>query len=376
MEKIGIVTLNGYENYGNRLQNYALQEVIKTMGYTVETVIIESSATRVPKSNFIKLLIKEPMKVIKKVNSKTNSFVDKQINKTVIKERKIRFKRFSSEKIIEKKLDIKNLRKIEEYSYFVVGSDQVWNPYYIKNSSENFLTFAPSSKRVSYAASFGSSSIPKEFIGNYKSGLREMKSISVREDIGATIIENLIKRSTEIVLDPTMLLTKEEWLKIAKAPDQKPSKKYILTYFLGELSKEVNDEIKKIASSKDLEIINLAKIKEKKWYTADPAEFIDLINSSELFCTDSFHGAVFSILLERPFLIFDRNDKTYSMNSRIETLLRKFSFENRLAVNIHTDNILTEMDFSHVDHILKKEREISLNYLKGALNREDFLTYK
>lgn len=368
LKHIGIITLNGYENYGNRLQNYALQEVIKSMNCTVDTVIIQNDEKKMPKKNIKKFLKVNPQILLSKANNKRKSYMMKIINKNIIQERRNRFKDFSNERIVETGIEISNKEMIKKYSYFVVGSDQVWNPHYIKNSPDNFLEFAPLNKRIAYAPSFGASSIPNEYKENYKIGLEGFKDLSVREDIGAKIIKDLTGKKAKIVLDPTMLLTKEEWLSIAKEVSNKPKQSYLLTYFLGDIESETKKVIKKIANDNNLIVVNLAQIKSKEWYTVDPAEFIDLINSSALFCTDSFHGAVFSILLERSFIVFDRSKKTYSMNSRIETLLNKFSLESRLSNNIKYSDDVFQMDFSHVSKVLKKEKEESLSFLKNVIS--------
>src|SRR5699024_6730560 len=126
-----------------------------------------------------------------------------------------------------------------------------------------------------------------------------------------------------------------DWRAISKVSSVKPETPYLLTYFLGEISNNTKKRINKIAKKKKLKIINLASLQDVKYYTADPSEFIDFIDSAELFCTDSFHGAVFSILLKTPFIVFERKGSLPSMNSRIETLLSKFNLDFRMAKNIN-----------------------------------------
>jgi len=144
-----------------------------------------------------------------------------------------------------------------------------------------------------------------------------------------------------------------------------------LTYFLGNVSKERKRKIKSIASKNKLKIVNLADIKDKETYVADPSEFIDYVNSVSVFLTDSFHGAVFSILLEVPFIVFNREGRLPSMNSRIDTLLSKFKLESRRANNVTDNNQIFEVDYSHVPPILEVERKKAYDYLKEALNVKD-----
>lgn len=376
MKKVGIITLNGYYNYGNRLQNYALQRVLEKMGYSADTILNETSYLRkmqIMKERStmarIKAILKEPLWVsTEKVKKKlVNKVYQRRINyRTNI------FKNFSQRYINETDYYIsefnipKNLAN--QYQYFVAGSDQIWNAYYYRTFIE-FLAFAPQEKRISYAASFGISSIPDEYIEDYSKWLSEMNHISVREHAGADIVKELTGRDVEVVLDPTLLLSKEEWLNISEIASDKPMQGYLLTYFLGNVSKERKKYIHRIAKVNNLGVINLAQMDEKTPYLSGPSEFIDYINSAQLFFTDSFHGAAFSIILETPFIVFNREGNSPSMNSRIDTLLGTFKLESRLYDIFTDNNQLFNVDFTEAKSILEVEKEKSLAYLKNALQK-------
>ena len=197
--------------------------------------------------------------------------------------------------------------------------------------------------------------------------LSEIKYISVREESGAKIIKELTGRDAPVLVDPTLLLTREKWLTIAKPAKNKPKDKYLVTYFLGGVPKEYKKEIKKFAKNNQLKIINLGDIKETKTYITGPSEFLDYINSCDIIFTDSFHGTVFSILFEKPFVVYKRVGGS-SMYSRIKTLLKMFKLESREYEKVRIDNSLFEIDYSHVPKILEIERSKSYNYLKEALN--------
>jgi len=373
MGKIGIITLNGYFNYGNRLQNYALEQVLRSIGFKVETIIVDNKNLDVPinRKKFLdKIKGKKGKDLIFFSKNKIKKYLYNQNHLNL--QREEIFKEFSLKYLSETDFTIseKNIPQdlLNRYDYFITGSDQVWNPNYTSGSSIYFLTFAPKNKRISYAASFGVSEIPEEYIDNYKKWLSEMPHLSVREEAGAKIVKDLTGREATVSLDPTMLLTKEQWLSISQVPSHKLIKGYLLTYFLGNIPKERENLLKDIAKRNDLEIVNLARVKEKIPYLTGPSEFIDYIDSASVFCTDSFHGAAFSILLETPFIVFERIDNSPSMNSRIETLLTKFKLESRLVQNIKSNEQIFEIDYSHVPSILQKERDSSINYLKNALN--------
>jgi|SRR5690625_2112513 len=372
MKKVAILTLNGYFNYGNRLQNYALQEMIKNLGFDVETVLNDTkkqSHTDINTNKFQRLKEKNIKELYEMFYRKIeNHLYKKKLNQ----QRTNIFKEFTLSYIAETVYSISDNNIPEDLSnrfdYFVTGSDQVWNPNFREGSPIDFLTFAPQEKRVSYAASFGVSEIPEEYQKDYKTWLSEMAHLSVREDTGKSIIKDLTGREATVVLDPTMMLTKEKWVSISKAPSDKPMKGFLLTYFLGKVSKERARNLKEIAKINDLEIVHLAQIKDRTPYLSGPSEFIDYINSASVFCTDSFHGAVFSILLDTPFIVFNREGNSPSMNSRIDTLLNTFKLESRSADNIQTNNQIFDIDYSHTIPILEQERKRSEDYLRNALS--------
>ncbi|MER1956070.1 MAG: polysaccharide pyruvyl transferase family protein [Solibacillus sp.] len=370
MKKIGIVTLNGYFNYGNRLQNYALQETLKGMGYTVETLKYENRSTISIYSDIkarIKSFKKNGLKnQIRKIKSKKEI---KELKKIRIEE----FKVFSLKHIMESNFIIKNNKVdevlIDDFEYFVAGSDQIWNPFYhySKLGQEiEYLKFSPKQKRLSYAASFGIDHIPTEYKAKVKQGLEGMESILVREQAGADIVKKIIAEEVSVVLDPTMLLNKSQWLQISERFVNKPKEKYILTYFLGEKSALVHEYLNDMVKKYNYEIVDLEDMNAKHYYHANPGHFVDFIDSASLVVTDSFHGVVFSILMETPFVVFKREDKGPSMYSRIETLLNTFNLTNRQYTEINNSDVFS-LDFASTQEILKLKKEESLMKFKESL---------
>lgn len=374
MAKIAIITLNGYFNYGNRLQNYALQESIKSLGFSVETIINSTKQTYKLEPTFISrfknLMMNNPKEISRMIVNKVNNNKIKEIQEI----RTRIFMDFTYKYIIETShpiLDNKISGDLSSrYNYFVTGSDQVWNPEYIEGSSINFLTFTEKHKRISYAPSFGVSEIKPDYIENYKEWISDMCKLSVREDDGAKIIKVLTGRDAPVLVDPTLLLTKEKWLSISNEASNKPKGNYLLTYFLGGVPGRYKKQINIIAKENNLEVINLGDIREIETYKTGPSEFIDYVDSCSIFCTDSFHGAVFSILMDKPFIVYERKGTSLSMFSRINTLLDKFDLNSRKAENVKMNQVF-EADYSHVPGILEAERNKSFNYLKEALNIED-----
>lgn len=318
MKKVGILTINDNNNIGNRLQNYATQEFLKELGFEAETIQNYIYYTKFYK---IKFVLRRMLRSIldHKKFKKENIFLEfnknyVNISKTII-----------SYRHIPKKIN-------EKYDFFVTGSDQVWNPNFERMSDVDFLTFADKEKRISMSASFGISSIPDDLKEYYRKRLQEFKRISVREENGKEIVEELTNRKDVVVLlDPTMLVSADKWNNVMKKPknwDKLKNKKYIFNFFLGKQSDKIKLEIEKIAKENNCEIINI-RDENDMFYLSGPSEFLYLIYNAFFICTNSFHASVFSILFNKPFVVFDRDHSKCKMNSRIDTLLKKFNVEDR-----------------------------------------------
>ena len=348
MDKIAIVTLNDNNNYGNRLQNYAVQFFINKIDYNAESII------NIYGCRSLKYKIKSKLKYF--IKPRYKSFIKFNNN--------ICFSKYIVDN--SKILDCGKMIN-DTYKYFIVGSDQVWNPTLKRFCEFELLPFSDNEKRISFAASFAINELPEEFKEKFRIELLKYKAISVREDRGKEIVEDLTgRKDVEVLIDPTMLLTAEEWDKVSKKPKMLKTDKYILNYFLGELSEERKKEIDRIAKENDCEVINILDV-NSPFYKTGPSEFLYLEKNAFLICTDSFHSSVFAILYNRPFIVFTREDKTVSMNSRIETLINKFNLKNRnYEGKITKENL--EHDFTEAYKILELEREKSKRFLEKALD--------
>jgi len=188
----------------------------------------------------------------------------------------------------------------------------------------------------------------------------------IKED--KELVKNLTGREVPVVVDPTILLSKEEWQKIEMVPEWYNGEKYILTYFLGNPS----PIIKNIAKKNNWKIYNLMDKNDFDLYTSRVEEFVYLIDHAQLVATDSFHACVFSILMNTPFLVVNRQQKGVAdMTSRIDTLMELFGYQDRYIINseckLSEDEILY-MDFSNVKVIQEREIRRSTEYIKKALN--------
>ena len=378
MKKAAIITITDYVNYGNRLQNYAAQELLRSYNLEVESIAnipvpepineLEFTTTRIKnalKLSPIVLYIKITEKIIERKNK------DKYLNAQRAKEKS--FRKYAKKHTHETSYTVigdKMPENIDEqYDYFFIGSDQIWNPTIRYGNGFDFATFAPKNKRIALAPSFGISSIPEKYCKRYAEWLSEMEFLSVREQAGADIIKKLTGREAPVLIDPTLILTKEQWLSVSEKGSKKPEKAYLLTYFIGAISTKRMKILQELASKNNLEIVQMASLADIERYNANPGEFIDYINSASLVCTDSFHAIIFSIHMEKPFVVFDREGKSAPMSSRIDTLLSTFKFENR-KYNIVKNTNLFKIDYSHVTEILETERQKVYSFLKKALKTD------
>lgn len=342
MKKIAIVTIVTI-NYGNRLQNYALQYILERLGYSVTTLRRENRADGLKQK--IKAVIQS---LLQTKGAKFRKF-----------DRYIHF----ADEVITRDDYPEDLR--DSYSYFIAGSDQVWNPYYDFVAGKcDFLKFARNNQKISYAASFGVSEIPSERKTEYAEHLKTFKAISVREKRGSTIVEELADRKATVVLDPTLLLDENEWKRVEKKPSCCPKKKYVLVYALGDKSDRFKDKIKQL--KEEYEIFDVRSLqKNGKELPVGPSEFLYLIRNSEEILTDSFHATAFSIIFHKKFVTFNRPG--LNMNSRIESLAVLVGAKDRLTEYGDLD-CETEIDYVKVDETLKKERRNSIEFLKNALS--------
>lgn len=362
--KIAIITMSNGINYGNRLQNYAVQEVLKSLGCDVETIRNFTNQKNVDENS-----LKEKLKDLSAKINYMIPFTNIGKLKYILRER--RFFDFNKKYIKQTKysIDANNIPNDlnEKYDYFICGSDQIWNPEFDINSEIDFLTFADKEKRIAFSPSFGVTKIEDSKKENYKNMINGIKFLSVREEAGAEIIRELTNRKSTVLVDPTMLLSESDWIKIEKKPKLDIRKNYILTYFLGKKDKNLAMKIDEISKIYDLDIINLLDEENKYIYSLDPSEFIWLIHNCKLIYTDSFHGTVFSMIFEKPFVVCERKDNLKSMNSRLDTLLKKFNLNNRKIENLELKSIF-DINYEEKDDILEFEKEKSINYLKEALN--------
>ena len=383
--KAAIVTLFG-DNYGNKLQNYALQTILESLGNDVKTLRIKDGkklSCPVSKKEAIRKLT--PSYVYQVISSRIKNkypyknqrdglrgsieFGKTDIPQRLEEQRSEAFKKFSEKHL---KLDEEIIYPgaydyTDKYDAYVCGSDQIWNPTYSSTGAEYFLQFVPEHKRIAFAPSFGLNSINEALHPLYRKWLNGIPYLSVREEAGAGIIKELTGREAMVLPDPTLYLTKEQWEKVEKKPEFDIDQPYVLTYFLGNETNKYRRYIEAYAKRINARIIDLFDMREPEYYAVDPAEFVWLMHHAAAMFTDSFHGTVFSLIFHTPFLVFDRVESGGTgMSSRIDTLLNMAQLPARRFGMIESDKF-ADIDFSASDSAIAERAGEAKSFLQNAL---------
>lgn len=366
--KVDIITRHAIANYGSILQSYASQKIFEKLGYEAE--IINYIPFEEKTENLIKTYIKNSNFWNKNFLTRVTYSV---LQKRNIYKMNIRFDEFRKKMLNLTKTEYNNYEQLAnnppKADLYCSGSDQLWgkigNQAYDKSY---FLDFVSNeSKCISYASSFGTKEISKELDKNINSLLKKYKGILVREKSAYDYLINKGFSNTKQVLDPTMLLDREEWEKLCvKNIEKKP---YILIYQLHH-NKNFNKFVKKIRKKLGIRIIRINTSKYFKFKPGklvclpSPNEFLTYIKNAELVLTDSFHGTVFSILFNKNFV-----DILPSITgTRINSILELFNLENRIINNYDRTEVAKEqINYNSINKKLDSERKKTIKKLKEIL---------
>lgn len=372
-KKIGIACGCRRLNYGSILQSYALCETVKKMGYDCKFVWIKGNLFKHTNIRIEKIigLIKQCFcypSLIPKVFKGIMKFLFNKNAYNLPEQSKKAFESFIQSNISISNYSHNELKKVEKrYFKFLCGSDQIWNSFEYFMDPMYFLRFTNHSKRIAYAPSFGTDKVSYYNRNNIKKYLSEFDYISVREKSGQKICKHLISRDVPVVLDPTLLISKEEWISLQNLKTKE--EEYCLVYFLSYPCKEAIELIKSL--SIPIKYLPVKYDCFDKCENAGPKEFLELLLGAKYVITDSFHGTIFSINFEKQFLTFDRNYNTEnSQSSRIRDILNVFSLQERFNPNKEkTAEILKkQVDYEKVRCTLEKCRKESIEFLANSIS--------
>lgn len=375
--RIGILTLPLHTNYGGILQAYALQTVLERMGH--EVILIEK---RIPlKLPVWKMPFSYAKRFIKKFILHKNGiyvFYEKRFNEIypIISQ--------YTQQFIDSYIsyiDIKSFSILNENDFdaLIVGSDQVWRPSYFctmcSKIEDAFLQFAKTwrnVKKIAYAPSFGTDQweYSKKQTQNCRELVKYFDAISVRELSGVKLCRNYLYVQAEHVLDPTMLLSKSDYIKLI-SPNFNTQSNFIFQYILDYTDEKIKI-IENIAKKCNYNVFNANLIAEDQLLKCNEhiqisvEEWLKGFQEANIIVTDSFHACVFSIIFCKSFIVIGNTERGYA---RFLSLLSMFDLTDRLVTDIDgaTKLINERIEWSKVQRKLDEQRNISLDFLKSKL---------
>lgn len=323
LARVGIITFLHNENYGSALQAFALQQTVRDLGYDCFHLDYrpdraEKTRNLLTSGNSLKLVLEGIRK--RQVRAEQGGARRKSRAIPAFYEKRMRLS-----------APCRNRGELGEQSrdcdILLCGSDQIWNPVWLNPAY--FLTFGESeTPRIAYAPSLGVSRLPKPAkIRKIREWTSGFSAVSVREQEGAALFEQMTGRKAEVMPDPVCLLSADEWNSVAgKAPEGAP---YLLCYFIG-ANPAYWTRVRELAAREGLRVLVMPVTAES--YAcgyelldgAGPEEFLAAVREAACFCTDSFHGLVFGTIFGTRTEVIRRyrEDDPESKNSRVDHFLR------------------------------------------------------
>lgn len=367
MAKAGLITFHFAHHYGAQLQAYATMRAVEQLGMDCE--IIDYRLPHTTRTNRLFHFTPFPKAVL--LNSHTIMHYG---------DLRRRYKRFEAFVSSYMKLSPRRYTNLDElraappsYDVYISGSDQIWNPFIFQDSRFDpafFLAFAGEKKKIAYAPSLGAGTFPQNLMWELEGYLSSYKALSARESSGRSVLEKASGRKVETVLDPTLLLSGEDWGKLANAPEKGS---YILCYFISPYE-ALMPTLNAVMRETGLPLVQLAGMRRRVpgagriVLDAGPKEFLGLFRNAAFVVTNSFHGTVFAMQFEKPFMTgVSPRELMKPAQSRIYNLLQTAGLTGRIAGLPETQAWDLPVDYSEVKARLFPAVEASRAYLRKNL---------
>ena len=383
MKPIGLVTCYFHHNYGSMLQAYATEMIMQQMGLPFQTIACKAPINYM-QENIILYIIKKLLIADWKMRlGKMKIERAKKENPMFAKNWEIRNKAFGqfAETFFHVSPYCKNREELtkmaENYSAFLVGSDQLWRTDSVEHGYYTLEWVPDHIRKIAYSTSIGVKEVPWFQVEKNKRFMNRFDHIGLREQSACDLVYKLTGRKVPVVLDPTLLFTGDQWLEIQQR-EPLTNGKYIFCYLLGDNPSQ-REFIKRVKKKTGYKIVALQQLDDYIPYDegfADeapyvgPREFLNYIRNAEYVFTDSFHCSVFSILYKKNFFTFSRfaEGAKQSTNTRIDNLLHITGLEDRRMTNDKTVEEIVNFKriFEGVDEKLNALRKSSMDYLYNA----------
>lgn len=374
MKSIGIITIHKINNYGSVFQAYALQKVCEDLGYKAEIIDYNFPNEAHANNKYVVQQNAQPSEPrwIKMLYALDLVRQHKGISAFVGNYQHLTASQYNSPEELKS--------EAPQYDVYITGSDQLWNARHCNGDPAFMLHFAPDvALKISYAASISANQLPEELHPLYKELLSRYAHIAVRENSGVQVIKEITGKDATVVLDPTLLLSKEQWNEIA-APKRQFKRKYILCYFLNYTFNAfpyVDELAQYMQKETGYEIVRVAR-PPYHWGTphthykvgASPEQFLALVRDAEMVLTTSFHGTAFAINYGKPvFTVIQDRDASDS---------RQVSLMHNLGLDEQVLSVKDEMppkgrfcyDVNAEQMRLEELRQVSIEYLRNAIQNE------
>lgn len=361
---IGIITIHRVTNFGSVLQTFATQKILESLDYDI--TIIDYIAPRLKVKNIFKesFIRRREGKLYKKISG----FISMEIlNRFVFSQFLKKYINLSKEKYYSLE-DIKT--NLPKQDYYMTGSDQVWNSFYNKFIDPVFFLNFTEGKKISFASSFGREYVDKEELTKIKSYLDKYTRISVREDSGVKMLQSIGFDNITHLVDPTLLITKDEWLKLLSVKTKKEKIPYVLIYPMSVIDPNLFVTARQVANRINGVVYFLGsglktyKEADKTFKLQSPIDFLSLVNNADFVVTNSFHGTIFSINFNKKFIVIPPE----KFHTRIQSILELLHLEDRVYLGQgNIDYFLKDFDYIKVNEMLRIERRKSLEYITKTL---------
>lgn len=411
--KIKLVTFAPHPNFGTCLQSYALNYVLRKMGHDVEFIY---NGREKPSQSFVKVMTKKclksflPKSFIASIKAKRQANMVSQRKEPYILELPnhpflYRLSKLPFYEKVYKMLKFRNLqwKKVYKFTHedgnfnmrriythqqyaevtadtdlFITGSDQIWNPYCGGFNPMMFVEFGGDKKRVAYSSSISLPELPASIAPRMKKDLEKFQHIAVREQRSVELLGKLLGRDDiKLVVDPTYLLTAEEWEEFGNRAEIefKVPERYIFCYFVGDKRADVYErmvqDVKRFTGIE--KVINLECYNRPRVYgggityqNAGPYEWVYLLRHASYVCMDSFHATVFALKFQKEFVHAMKNadTETGSQNTRMYDILSRYGI---LYKNYNADGSTgwqQHIDYARLTPLINSEIKDSMDYLK------------
>ncbi len=374
--KIALLSFVECLNYGASLQVYALEKVIEDRYADVECEYIRYHKNQLAAS--AKWMARKIVAKISKKEDKPSWTVREYVK--IIRQsfcegagkngkNTIRlFREFWKLSNYSDPVSRRELKKLDDYDLYMIGSDQVWNCGRLDLDTTFLLDFVKDdTKKGSYAPSVGLKKIPVKYYKKYQKYWSRFHWLSCREKSGADLVSACTGRKVANVLDPVFLLTREQWEEREKKPDRiSNDTKFVVLYTLMD-EREYIPYIGPFLRKEQLQLVSLSG-DISKTAAVGPAEWLWYLHHAEYVVTDSFHGTAFSVIFEKQFSsIIPEEDFFESSSDRIVGLLTLLGLQDRVARDRKQLFTLPQIDFAEVRRCLDEKKKESFDYLDGMV---------